>query len=701
MMNATLISSELRNRLIIAVGALLILVGVAGYFLVKESKNQIIEQQALTVAEIVVRHASAVRSVYSEDVVNKLKKDGTGSANINFHNIAGTVPLPAQFTRSISSKAAADSDGLYKYRLVSKWNIAKGQGLNTAFLRSAWEQLEKQNLYSPTQPIEWQSSHEIVNSNGKQTLLYMKADPAVSESCVACHNAYELTEEIKQRRIEQGITPGKQWEKHQLMGAFFVEIPLSGIQSAAVKKSTESIIWLLITLTAGLILMAYCLVGDVAKVNEKSKKLFWQARHDALTKLPNRFHFEEKTVELIEKTKGNDQTHFMCYLDLDRFKVVNDSCGHAAGDELLCQIAAELALSLKKTDMLARLGGDEFGVLLENCSVSRAAKISQALREQVRNYHYVFKDKAFDMGVSIGLVEINNKTKSVEEVFSQADIACYAAKDSGRNRVQLYQENDSDIATRSSEMSWVSRILKALDEKRLVIFSQKISSVSKESKHAHFEILVRLIDSRGKVVPPNEFLPAAERYDLMKKIDTYVIEQALDALNKKCFKGLGNTDFISINLSGQSLSDKSFLESVNKLLDDYEVDPSQICFEITETTAIKNPTLVRRFMYTLKARGVRFALDDFGTGLSSLTYLKQFPVDYLKIDGSFVRDIIDNAVDRKLVSAINQLAHTMNIKTIAEYVETPEILGLLDDMDVDYAQGFYINEPAAVVKPAI
>ena len=687
--------------MIIAVGALLILVGVAGYFLVKESKNQIIEQQALTVAEIVVRHASAVRSVYSEDVVNKLKKDGTGSANINFHNIAGTVPLPAQFTRSISSKAAADSDGLYKYRLVSKWNIAKGQGLNTAFLRSAWEQLEKQNLYNPTQPIEWQSSHEIVNRNDKQTLLYMKADPAVSESCVACHNAYELTEEIKQRRIEQGITPGKQWEKHQLMGAFFVEIPLSGIQSAAVKKSTESIIWLLITLTAGLILMAYCLVGDVAKVNEKSKKLFWQARHDALTKLPNRFHFEEKTAELIEKTRGNDQTHFMCYLDLDRFKVVNDSCGHAAGDELLCQIAAELALSLKKTDMLARLGGDEFGVLLENCSVSRAETISQALRKQVRNYHYVFKDKAFEMRVSIGLVQINNKTKSVEEVFSQADIACYAAKDSGRNRVQLYQENDSDIATRSSEMSWVSRILRALDEKRLVIFSQKISSVSNESKHAHFEILVRLIDSRGKVVPPNEFLPAAERYDLMKKIDTYVIEQALDALNKKCFKGLGNTDFISINLSGQSLSDKSFLESVNKLLDDYEVDPSQICFEITETTAIKNPTLVRRFMYTLKARGVRFALDDFGTGLSSLTYLKQFPVDYLKIDGSFVRDIIDNAVDRKLVSAINQLAHTMNIKTIAEYVETPEILGLLDDMDVDYAQGFYINEPAAVVKPAI
>jgi diguanylate cyclase (GGDEF)-like protein len=215
------------------------------------------------------------------------------------------------------------------------------------------------------------------------------------------------------------------------------------------------VIWILLTLTAGLILMAYCLVGDVAKVNEKSKKLFWQARHDALTKLPNRFHFEEKTAELIKDSKGTGNSHFMCYLDLDRFKVVNDSCGHAAGDELLCQMAAELALSIKKTDLLARLGGDEFGVLLENCSITRAEAVSKALCKQVKNYHYVFQDKAFDMGVSIGLVEISAKTESTEEVFSQADIACYAAKDSGRNRVQLYQENDLDIATRSSEMSWV------------------------------------------------------------------------------------------------------------------------------------------------------------------------------------------------------------------------------------------------------
>jgi diguanylate cyclase (GGDEF)-like protein len=682
-----------------SVGALLILVGVAGFFLVKESKNEIIQQQALTVAEIVARHASAVRSVYSEDVVNKLKKDGTGSADINFHETAGNVPLPAQFTRSISSKAFDDSDGLYKYRLISKWNIAKGQGLTTEFLKSAWDKLEQQNLKKPSKPIEWQSSHEILNLKGKQTLLYMKADPAVSESCVACHNAYELTEEIKQRRVEQGIAPGKQWEKHQLMGAFFVEIPLSGIQSAAVKKSTESVVWILLILTAGLILMAYFLVGDVAKVNEKSKKLFWQARHDALTNLPNRFHFEEKTAELIEDARETGHTHFMCYLDLDRFKVVNDSCGHAAGDELLSQIAKELALSLKKTDTLARLGGDEFGVLLENSSITRAETISKSLCKHVKNYHYVFKDKAFDIGVSIGLVEISARTKSVEEVFSQADIACYAAKDSGRNRVQLYREHDSDIATRSSEISWVSRILIALEEKRLVIFAQKISSVSKESKHSHFEILVRLMDSHGKIVPPNEFLPAAERYDLMKKIDNYVIEQALDALNKNCFKGLGKTDFISINLSGQSLSDETFLDSVNKLLDKYEVDPRKVCFEITETSAIKNPRLVRRFMYTLKSRGVRFALDDFGTGLSSLTYLKQFPVDYLKIDGSFVRDIINNSVDRKLVSAINQLAHTMNIKTIAEYVETPEILALLDEMDVDYAQGFFIDKPEAVEEP--
>ena len=700
-MNTVLLSPNLRNRLITSVGALLILVGVAGFFLVKNSQHEIIEQQALTVAEIVVKHASAVRSVYSESVVKKLKSDGTGFADINFHETAGAVPLPAQFIKNVAGKASADSDGLYKYRAVSKWNLAESQSLSSDFLKSAWSKLEAQDNPNPQKASDWKSSHAIQEANGTQTLLYMKADPAVSDVCVSCHNTYENTPEIIERRIEQGIPLGKQWKKHQLLGAFFVEIPLSGIQSAAVKESTESIIWIVIILTGGLMTLAYFLVGDMSKANENTKKLFWQARHDALTKLPNRFQFEEKASALIQTAKNDGITHFMCYLDLDRFKVVNDSCGHASGDELLCKIAIELAQSITKNDLLARLGGDEFGVLLSDCSETEARITAESLCKQVKDYHFIHQGQVFDIGVSIGLVEINSATKSVEELFSHSDIACYTAKDSGRNRVQIYKKNDSEISTHSVEISWVSRILSALEEKRLVIFAQKISPISQSSSHNHFEILVRLLDSAGKIVSPGEFLPAAERYDLMSKIDNYVMEQAFDALNRKQFKALAENDFISINLSGQSLSDEGLLNKVTTLMDTYSINPKQICFEITETSAIKNPRLVRRFMDTLKSKGVRFALDDFGTGLSSLTYLKQFPVDYLKIDGSFVRDITTNSVDRKLVSAINQLAHTMNIKTIAEYVETQDILTLLDKMGVDYAQGYLIDKPQSVEPLAI
>ena len=700
-MNTIFVSTDLRNRLIISVGALLILVGVAGYFLVKKSQHDIIEQQALTVAEIVVKHASAVRSVYGKSVVSKLKSDGVGFADIDYHKISGAVPLPAQFIKQVAGKASEDADGLYQYRAVSKWNLAASQDLSSDFLKSAWEKLEKQDHLNPAKAIDWQSSHAILNKNGNETLLFMKADPAVSDSCVSCHSAYELRPEIIERRISQGTLPGKQWTKHQLLGAFFVQIPLTGIQSAAIKESTESIIWIVIVLTGGLIILAYFLVGDVAKANEKTQKLFWQARHDALTNLPNRTQLEEKTATLIQEANSSGNTHFMCYLDLDRFKIVNDSCGHAAGDDLLCQIASELSQSLKKTDMIARLGGDEFGLLLENCTAENAMKVSKSLGKQVKNYHFMCQDQVFDIGVSIGLAEINSTTTSVERVFSQADMACYTAKESGRNRVQLYEENDADISLRSTETSWVSRILIALEEKRLVIFAQKITSVSNQISHTHFETLIRLVNSQGEVIPPSEFLPAAERYDLMKKIDTYVIEQAFDALTKNLFTDLGETDFISINLSGQSLSDESFLDSVTGLMDQYAINPRQLCFEITETTAIKNPRLVRRFMGALKSKGVRFALDDFGTGLSSLTYLKQFPVDYLKIDGSFIRDIMSNPVDLKLVTAINQLAHTMDIKTIAEYVETKEILALLDEIQVDYAQGYFINKPYAIGQIAI
>ena len=682
--------------MIIAVGALLVLIGVSGYFIVKQSQHDIIEYQSLEVADIVVTHARAVRSVYNANVVAKLEADGTGYAEFRHKELAGTVPLPAQFIKSVSGKASENSEGLFRYRPVSRWNLSPDQGLSSEFLKSAWLSLEMQDELAPNGPIDWKPVHTIEMVDGEETLKYLQADPAVSDGCVTCHNDYELLPKIVERRLADGVPAKKQWKKHQLMGAFYVEIPLSGAHTAAIKNSTESIVWIIIFLIGGLILFAYFIVGDVTKAHEKTKKLYWQSRHDALTGLPNRVLFEEAVSSAIIEARTNKTTHYMCYLDLDNFKIVNDSCGHAAGDELLCQVGLELKSTIKKSDTLARLGGDEFGLLLENCTETRAVNVAESLCKKLQDFHFVNKEQVFDIGVSIGLVEINANTESIEKVLSYSDIACYAAKDSGRNRVQLYRENNTDISTRSDQMSWVSRILLALDEGRLVLYAQEISAIANDANHTHYEVLVRFQDEQGNIIPPDEFLPAAERYDLMKKVDTYIISRAFEALKNKAFKGLGETDFISINLSGQSLSDANFLDSVTGLIEKHDIDPQQICFEVTETSAIKNPNLVRRFMYSLKSRGVRFALDDFGTGLSSLTYLKQFPVDYLKIDGSFVKDILTNPVDRKLVTAINQLAHTLNIKTIAEYVESEEILELLAVLGVDYAQGYYINKPTAL-----
>lgn len=690
-------SPSLRNRLIMSVGALLILVGVAGYFVVIQSQHHIIEQQALTVAKIVAKHANAARSVYNTSIVQKVTADKTGFADIYFHEKKGGIPLPAQFLKNVAGKASRESDGLYEYRAVSKWNLAPDQDLNNAFLKTAWKDLEKQGQTNFTLD-NWQPYHSVTKKNGQEIFMYLEADLARSVSCVNCHNAYEQKPEIIERRLSQGITPEKRWRKNELLGAFYVQIPLNGIRSLAIKQSTESIIWIVAILTGGLIVLAFFLLGDVAKANRFTRKLFWQARHDSLTSLPNRLLFEETINELIANAKETGNSHYMCFLDLDRFKIVNDTAGHAAGDQLLCQVATELSDYVGERGLLARLGGDEFGILLTNYSQDNAKALCDSICSKVKSYHFVWEEQVFDIGVSIGLVEINKATDSLDQIINYADLACYAAKDSGRNRAQIYLESDEEIALKSAEVSWVARILTALEEQRLLIYAQLITSVSPDSNHTHFEILVRLRNEDNVITEPAEFLPAAERYNLMTKIDTYVIEQTFISLKQGLFKGLGNTGFVSINLSGQSLSDKSFLEKVTNLMDDYEVNAKQICFEITETSAIKSPQVVRSFMKALNAKGVRFALDDFGTGLSSLTYLKQFPVDYLKIDGSFVRDIIADPVDRKLVYAINQLAHTLNIKTIAEYVESQEILSLLSDMEIDYAQGFFISKPKAVAN---
>ncbi len=693
LIESNLVSPDIRGKLILSIGALLTLVGIAGYFVVHDSQNRLIEHQAVTVAEIVVRQATASRSVYAQNIVGEF----SASVNKKAHLSDFTLPIPSRFLKDVSIASSGNSAGLYEYRPVSKWNLSQGQSLNNAFLSDAWENLESQDQAAPDKAIEWQPFFRIEQVEGKDTLMYLRADPAIGASCVSCHNAYEKRPDIVKLRLQQGVTPGKTWKQHQLLGAIYVQIPIDKVRTLAFKEGTMSIAWIVVILTAGLVLLAFFLLGDVAKAKEVSKQLLWQARHDPLTKLPNRSKFAEQTSLLIGEAKNDGLTHAMCFLDLDRFKLVNDTCGHAAGDELLCEISDIIRKHLCNRGLLARLGGDEFGILLRDCNADEVMVLSQELCMSIKRFEFLRGGHNFNVGASIGVMMIDRHAKNVESVVSCADLACYSAKKAGRNGVELYQDGDQEFTKRTGEISWISRILHALEEKKIVIYYQAISAIASDNDHTHYEVLARLIDEENGVILPNSFLPAATRYDLMDKIDLAIIERTFYALSHNKFGHLPEGCFVSINLSGQSLSNKHFLTKVGKLLQLYQVNPRQVCFEITESAAINNLVLVQQFIAEMKNQGVTFALDDFGTGLSSLSYLKQFSVDYLKIDGRFIRDIVSDSIDRTLVLAINQMAHAMGLRTVAEYVQSKEILDLLTEMDIDYAQGNYINQPTVVV----
>jgi len=446
---------------------------------------------------------------------------------------------------------------------------------------------------------------------------------------------------------------------------------------------------------------------DVTEERKLTQQLAHQATHDTLTGLVNRREFERRVILLLSSASA-DTPHALLYLDLDQFKVVNDMCGHVAGDDLLRQIAALLRTRLRATDTLARLGGDEFGVLLERCPLSDAGRIANSLRELLQSYRFGWGDKSFTVGVSIGLVPITEEGETLAGVFSAADNSCYAAKEKGRNRVHIYQPDDAVLAERASEMRWMPRIQQALAEERLRLYYQPIVPIGSAAfAGTRAEILVRMLDDDGRIVLPEVFLPAAERYGLMLALDRWVVGRSLQVLSSKLADGQDVT--FSINISGRSLGAPSFLEFVTGEITASRVPPSKVCFEITETSAIAELAHALRFIETLKALGCQFALDDFGIGLSSFSYLKTLSVDYLKIDGGFVRGLAENETDRAIVAAVHDIGRIMGIKTIAEWVESEAVLHTLRQIGVDYGQGNALGEPqpldsefaaADLVKPS-
>ena len=442
----------------------------------------------------------------------------------------------------------------------------------------------------------------------------------------------------------------------------------------------------------GELIGAVLVFRNITHIRNLSKKMEFQATHDALTGLINRHEFEQQLKAAVHSAREEERSHAICYLDLDQFKVVNDTCGHIAGDQLLKELASLMPNSIRASDCLARLGGDEFGVLMFDCPLKQAEKVADSLRAAIKDFTFSWDKKTFDVGVSVGLVPIDKDSGSVQDVLRRSDTACYIAKDLGRNRVHIYTPDDTEIAKRHGELQWVTRIKNALKNDQFQLALQSVIPIQDAREKIHYEILLRMLDDNGDVIPPMSFIPAAERYDMMPELDKWVIRNTFSKIREE--QRLGKPLHIyNINISGQTLCGTDILDYIKEQIESYEIDASRLCFEITETAVIANLSLAIDFISRMKKLGCMFALDDFGSGLSSFAYLKKLPVDYLKIDGEFVRDITHDPMDRAIVSAINDIGHEIGLITVAEYVENEQIFSVLKNMGIDYAQGYGIEKP--------
>ena len=453
---------------------------------------------------------------------------------------------------------------------------------------------------------------------------------------------------------------------------------------------------------------------DVSERKLLEKELLWQANHDALTRLNNRHCFERNLEHEVSRIRRSDEKSALLYIDLDRFKYINDTAGHAAGDQLLVEVGQRLQARLRESDHLARLGGDEFAIILRNVNQQELWEVADGFRAVLEGEDFVYNGKVYNIRASTGIAVIDNRTQSPGEVLANADIACHIAKDKGRNQTHLYQRESDEKIAMNMELGWSVRLQDALHDNSFVLHYQPI--VPMERLHARplpgrkgelwqqlladqntgpmqYEVLLRMVDNRGELISPGAFLPTAERFGLMPQIDAWVLTHAIDELGR--LNATGHDVTFTINLSGQTLEPGRLSEIVRRLLEGHRLDPEKLIFEITETSAIENIDAAKELIGNLRAMGCRFALDDFGSGFSSFYHLKHLPVDFIKIDGQFVKGMAADSTDRAIVTSINDIAHSFGKQTIAEFVENPEILGMLQEYGIDFAQGFYISSPEA------
>jgi diguanylate cyclase (GGDEF)-like protein/PAS domain S-box-containing protein len=445
---------------------------------------------------------------------------------------------------------------------------------------------------------------------------------------------------------------------------------------------------------------AVVLLHDVTELRGLHRQMSYQATHDALTGLVNRREFELRMEEAADIARRGEATHMLCYLDLDRFKIVNDSSGHLAGDSMLREVAKLLRDAVRDSDTVARLGGDEFGMLLVGCPLDKARQIADDVCRSVAQYQFVWHDRVFNIGVSIGLIEIGREAGTVEQLLAAADAACYVAKKEGAGRVSVYSARDAALARSNGEIEWLQKLQGAIKNERFTLYYQPIvAAFGSDTEGPSMEVLLRMLDETGQEIQPGDFVPSAERFRLMASVDRWVVQTTLRALAGNAFQ-LARDRSVAINISGQTLGDSQFLEFVVEQLDATGVSPEQVCFEISESALIGNPDHVRRFVGVLHGMGCKFTIDDFGSGVGSFSSLKNLELDYLKLDGSFMRNLGRDSVNQTMVTAMIKLARTLNFKIIAEQVEDSAALDAARKMGVDYVQGFVIARPAPLATAA-
>lgn len=624
--------------------------------------------------------------ILGKPINNLIPKDYLDRAKLGFER-ANKAENPKLNKQALQVKGINKNGDIFPVELsLSAWT-SNHQRYFSCFLRDVSERVKKQKELNKLSTAVKQSPNLVVMANIEGIVEYI--NPRVEaitgykkEEIIGKHISLlrsEINCLVDHPEIWQQLNQGKAWS--------------GSLQN---KKKNGGLYWVRETITpinddAGLASHFISTQEDITEERKVAKDNAYRASHDPLTGLINRYEFELHLEALLRNTEELE-THALCFIDLDRFKIVNDTAGHLAGDELLRQLSTLMKQVGRKHDRLARLGGDEFALVLPHCEQEKALQIAEVLRQCINEYQLVWDEKTLKVGSSIGVVTIK-KGDVATQVLKLADSACYAAKNTGRNKVYLFSEDDKYLNKKSEEHQWVAKIEDALTLDQFVLYAQKIVSLSHADSMPKYEVLIRLVDKDQSIIPPGAFLPAAERFNLATKIDCWVIEHTLRWFNEHSAI-LDELESFSINLSGQSLADSSLQPFILKLINELKFPTHKLVFEITETSAINNLAQAQALIASLQQIGIRFSLDDFGSGLSSFAYLKNLPVEFLKIDGMFVKDVENNLIDRAMVKSINEIGQVMGKKTIAEFVEDEKIVRVLQEIGVDYAQGYHYSKPS-------